>query len=99
MCNKIHCAGLRIFTKKTSRLQEAHTYVNMLISGALNLPFLIFGTAFGSIIVKKWKFGKLEAIKMVLFSSICGVILYVPGLFLGCDTIETVGINQPYPGR
>jgi len=71
---------------------------NMLI-GALNLPFLIVGTAFGSYMVKKWKFGKLGAVKAILFASVSGLILFVPGIFLGCDTIETVGINRPYPGR
>ena len=74
-------------------------FTSFYITGALNLPFLIVGTALGSVMVKKWKFGKLEAIKMILFASVCGVILYVPGLFLGCDTVETVGINRPYPGR
>lgn len=68
-------------------------------SGVVYLPALVIGTILGSFIVKHWKLS-VRGISRLALCSLSGTLLFsIPIMFIGCETIATAGVTEPYPNR
>lgn len=68
-----------------------------LLCGSVLVPSAGVGILLGSFLVKQLNLNRTGCVKLACCSCIIAICLFIPTLFIYCDSLDIAGINVPYP--